>query len=332
VLVTSNDYEKVIRGILAEPGDASIAVAFWGLGSNRLLENRPDATRVICNLKSGATNPEPIKLLCEMTNVQLRQNDRLHAKVILGGGSALVGSANISSNGLNFEAEELRGWEEAGVLIKSQESIKAAKSWFDVLWSKSRPISDKDIEDAEIKWGLRRTNRGVAGKNLDHGVECQFDLGSLSAAELADRSVVVAIYKNWVSKEAEAAYRAEQNRLTGTPMAKSAKLPPMFENWPSFSKDTQIVDVYYEKPTVKCFGVFSRVFEIKFKYKDKTSGHLAICQKDGRLFGYTFADIDARRFASVLKPHIESIWNSEKAVGDESGRVVPLAEVARICG
>ena len=329
MFVTSVDYEDAVRTILAEPGETSMAVAFWGRGSQVLLDGRRGTTRIICNLKSGATNPEPIELLRKMTNVQLRQHNRLHAKVVLSRGSALVGSANVSSNGLNLEGEELRGWEEAGVLTRNAEDVQVVKSWFDALWLKSRSVKDEDIEEARIKWQRRRASRvDTQGKRPNQG----FDLRTLSKADLSDRSVVVAIYRDWVSQEAKVAYRAKHKELTGAPVAESARLPPMYENWPSLPKDGQIIDVYYGKRSVKCFGVFTRTLNIKFKYKDKASGHLAICRKDTDVFGHKFQSSEAARFAAVLKPHIELIWNSKLAVGDEDGRIVPLAEVARICG
>ena len=329
MFVTSAGYKDAVREILTEPGETSMAVAFWGHGSHLLLDGRCGTARVICNLSSGATNPEPIELLLKMANVQLRHHDYLHAKVVISRNSALVGSANISSNGLNLEGEELGGWEEAGVLTRNTEDVQVVKSWFDALWSKSRSIEVGDIEEAKVKWKLRRANRiGMPGKTPNQG----FSLEAIAVEELSDRAVVVAIYKDWVSDEAKAAYRVKYEEITGVPMAKSARLPPMYENWRSLPKDVQIVDVYYGKRSVKCFGILTRTLDIEFKYKDKTSGHLAICRKDTDLLGYKFQSSDATRFAAALKPHIESIWNSALAVGDEGGRIIPLAEVARICG
>jgi hypothetical protein len=327
MFITSSGYEEAIRTILQERGAALMAIAFWGHGAEQLLKDRRDTTRIICNLSSGATNPDTIVALRRAGNIRIKQHDRLHAKVVSVGTTAIVGSANLSSNGLNLEADEVMGWEEAGYVTRSAGEVQAIGSWFEALWSKSRDVTDHDITEAKARWKLRRANRVTP--SAPDGDRGQFDLLSLKAADLADRDVVLAIYRNWLSEEAKKAYRARQKELTGQKMSSSARLPPMFEGWPSLPKDAQIIDVYFGKRLVTCYGVFKRTLDIRFKYKDGSSGHLAVCRKETKLLGRTFV---SKSFADTVRPHINAIWNSSKAVGDEDAKVISLRHVAPLCG
>lgn len=128
MFISSSEYEKALRTVVEESSEISVAVAFWGQGAELLLRAEPPRKmNLICNLRSGATNPETIAILCETDGVNVRQHDRLHAKVILSQSSMLIGSANLSSNGINLEGEEINGWEEAGILSQDAAQISAAK-------------------------------------------------------------------------------------------------------------------------------------------------------------------------------------------------------------
>ena len=111
--------------------------------------------KVICNLSSGGTNPYVIAEMIEF-GVSTRQLDRLHAKVYIGNGHAIVSSANASANGLGLENTEQSHWYETGVHLNN---IKVVSEWFDKLWIQSNEISSIDIKVAIEKWRLRRANR-----------------------------------------------------------------------------------------------------------------------------------------------------------------------------
>ncbi|MGQ7790962.1 phospholipase D family protein [Faunimonas sp. B44] len=139
-----------IEAILKSPG-SRYAVAFWGRGSTeRLPDGGKGNVKIICNLRSGGTNPAAIKA---MNRENVRQMDDLHAKVYLGSDHAVVTSANASANGLGFEGHELKGWREAGWLT---DEIRPIADWFEVLWSEAHEISDQDIRLAEEAWRKRQ--------------------------------------------------------------------------------------------------------------------------------------------------------------------------------
>ena len=147
--LTGAKLTKAIKELLHEP-EVRCAVAFWGKGCDEWLAG--NSARVICNLRSGGTNPHALE---KLQSVDLRQYDTLHAKVIIGKTHSIVGSANISTNGLGFEGIETTGWHEAGMRLDTSDELT---SWFEDLWkNQSRPILPNDWKEAKKKWKLRQS-------------------------------------------------------------------------------------------------------------------------------------------------------------------------------
>lgn len=147
-------HDAVLR--IASGSQVRCAVAFWGDGAEDLFpdQGRNDF-RIICNLKLGGTNPHVISKL-ERKGAVIRQHDRLHAKVYLGDGQAVVASANASTNGLGLEGVEQRGWNEAGVELTD---VGDVGEWFEALWRRSREITPADLRAAVLAWNRRRSGR-----------------------------------------------------------------------------------------------------------------------------------------------------------------------------
>jgi hypothetical protein len=149
---------KTVRAVL-ENGPVRCAVAFWGHGAARLFGNNIQEARIICNLQSGATNPNEIKILQGRPTFKIRQCDTLHAKVYIGRSSTVVASANASANGLGLEGREQDAWLEAGVLL---DDPGPAGEWFDELWDNKtlvRDITDADIRQAQLIWKTRQARK-----------------------------------------------------------------------------------------------------------------------------------------------------------------------------
>ncbi|EGF91085.1 hypothetical protein ABI_24980 [Asticcacaulis biprosthecium C19] len=137
-----------ISKLLAESGGCH-AVAFWGNGAELRLPNKGQGDfRVICNLTSNGTNPYTIEKL-KLENV--RHSPGLHAKVYIGDQTAIIGSANVSTNGLGSE-NVAETWLEAGVVVKKTAAIDA---WFETLWDDALEISDADLSRAKVLWDRR---------------------------------------------------------------------------------------------------------------------------------------------------------------------------------
>ena len=330
MFVTSTEYEEVVTSIAKEEGELLVAVAFWGRGAESIVYPRPSGpVKMICNLKSGATNPATIEELHNKKDIILKQHDRLHAKVVVGSKTAVVGSANFSSNGLNLEGEESEGWEEAGLVTKSLAQIDSIRNWFQIIWDNARKIDARDIEEAKTKWKERRASRILMGSNSS----CDFTLDSLTRAELLDRRIFVVIYRAGLSEEAKSAYRENREELTGQHVATSERLPPIYESWPKLPKDAQLIDIYYgPRGALRCYGVYTRTHDVTFEYQDSSEGHLAICRKEKLIMGRRFGPNETSQFVHKLKPHMDAIWGSELAVGDEGGKYTHLVNIVDICG
>lgn len=112
--LTGDKLRKAIEK-LAKGKKLRLAVAFWGTGSENLLGDALGGDiRIICNLKSGGTNPYVLE---NFPRDKVKQHDHLHAKVYIGEDKVVVTSANASANGLGLEGSEQNFWEEAGVLV-----------------------------------------------------------------------------------------------------------------------------------------------------------------------------------------------------------------------
>ena len=330
MFVTSAEYEEVVISIASEEGELLVAVAFWGRGAESIVYPRPSGpVKLICNLKSGATNPATIEALNNKKDIVLKQHDRLHAKVVVGNKSAVVGSANFSSNGLNLEGEESAGWEEAGFVVKDLTQIGAIREWFQTMWDNAYEIDAQDIEDAKAKWKERRASRILKDSNCS----CSFSIDGFTRAELTDRRIFVVIYKTCASEEAISAYHEEKKKLTGQD-ADHNEIAPIYEGWQELPEDAQLIDICYgPRGGLKCYGVYTRTHDLKFKYKeDDSEGHVAVCRKESQIIGRRFGRQESEQFVRKLRPCIDAIWNSESAHGGEDGKYIPLVDVVDICG
>lgn len=160
--LTGTPLQAAIRKILAEKG-CCCAVAFWGAGSEEWLTG-PEA-KIICNLRSGGTNPFALR---NMKGVSIKQCDDLHAKVYIGQDRVIITSANASANGLGLENSEQAGWIEAGTYLSDTD---VAQAWFDDFWElRSRPISNADWLKAESDWTSRQRSKPTLGSFAEFNV------------------------------------------------------------------------------------------------------------------------------------------------------------------
>lgn len=158
--LTQSEITSAIRNLTKRRDKLKVAVAFWGAGSVReagINARRQDSTIVICDLFSGACDPNEIRKLLSI-GVEVRTLDGMHAKVWLSGNFMLVGSANASANGLAFGESQTSKNVEAGVLVESQTSFRRALEWFEELSTKSLLVDDNMVCEAEELWNHNRKN------------------------------------------------------------------------------------------------------------------------------------------------------------------------------
>lgn len=140
---------------IAASGVIKLAVAFWGQPApdtlGLLSANTPPS--IVCNLKMGGTNPEAIEYLLN-NGVKVTQSDHLHGKVYLFDDAAIVGSSNASANGLSLQGEEIKGWDEANILVTEESVLGSIRQWLENIPKK--PITPTDIAKAKEAWSRRR--------------------------------------------------------------------------------------------------------------------------------------------------------------------------------
>lgn len=145
------EIESLLRDEVSKP--ARFAVAFWGRSAEYRLVG---PCEIICDLQSGACNPDTIEVLRKRPGTVVLQRKGLHAKVVVTSGGALVSSANMSTNGLGVDDYVSAGNLEAGIRINpGTKEFAEIEDWFAVVWKEAVPISDDDVARAREIWNLK---------------------------------------------------------------------------------------------------------------------------------------------------------------------------------
>lgn len=154
-LLREDQLAKSFRTQIKHGKPFKVAVAFWGKGAARKLGfTEASRGKVLCNLSSPACNPHAIKALVELGGVEVRSHPRLHAKFYMGKAFLIVGSSNVSTNGLNEDGAAAAGWIEANLLTDDAATIKAAEKMFSVLWKDpaTTRVTKKVVDAAILNW------------------------------------------------------------------------------------------------------------------------------------------------------------------------------------
>jgi hypothetical protein len=158
-LHSGKEIAEKIQFLIDGAGNAPVrlAVAFWGRGANYELRG---TSQIICDVESGACDPTVIRGLRDHHGFTVLKLSKLHAKVVIGSGGAVVSSANMSTNGLGSKIDSASGTFEAGIYVPAEhpDYIGIVK-WFEHVWGMASKISNQDLEKAQEKWNLR--NREV---------------------------------------------------------------------------------------------------------------------------------------------------------------------------
>ena len=158
------DIQKKVRTIGSRDGEVLAAVAYWGKGAAKRTglakHRRPADVRIICDLMSGACNPNEVDDLKKL-GFRVKTLNHLHAKVWIGGDNIIVGSANASQNGLLGEGERAADANvEAAVLLHDPTLARAIRAWFEEQWCASDEIKDRHLDEARRIWKRRQRSGG----------------------------------------------------------------------------------------------------------------------------------------------------------------------------
>ena len=171
--------EEIVSDKALRNTPLNIAVAYWGEGSIdstrlRVRRNKSDRVRIVCDLRSGACNPRPIRELLDL-GFGIRTCDGMHAKVWSCSEHAIIGSANVSVNGLGIEDAMSGRNREAAVLTHDLILAESVNSWFEELWVASDEIDGAVIKLAEENWERRTKSAANRARNDDHSKSMKSD-------------------------------------------------------------------------------------------------------------------------------------------------------------
>ena len=263
MFLDSENYLPTLKKVIVEAASIDMAVAFWGNGAEKLLLGSDKPIRIVCNLTSGGTNPSVIEAI-QKRGVEVRHLSDLHAKVILGGRTAILGSANCSANGLSLEGEETNGWQEAGYVITSEPDIAQMQDWFLERWHSAEGVTPQLLKRALDTWKTRRKTRVTVGNNAQ-------TLLSLPPSSVVGRNIVVAVYRdNKLSKEALKAL--EEKKLLAKNDKGLTRSWTLYEDWSAkdLRKGMVVIDVYIgKKGGVTVEGPYKIFAVTKSKRKQK---------------------------------------------------------------
>lgn len=123
-----------------------IAVAYWGRGAvAKLGLHRGAKVDIICNARHEGCNARVVLALVQRGH-RVKTNDQLHAKMYLTEKATIIGSSNVSTNGLNEEGSAASVWLEANILSDDPQLVKAAGARFNEYWKASRFIRAPELK------------------------------------------------------------------------------------------------------------------------------------------------------------------------------------------
>lgn len=335
--IPPDGYRKALTRLVMEEESLDVAVAFWGAGAQKLIHpvtKKP--IRIICNLKTGGTNPCVIESFLALSRevglqVQIRQCDVLHAKVVIGKTQAVIGSANISANGLGLEDEESAHWLEAGAHIQERSELNTMQAWFDVLWSSAhvRAIEDSDIQAAQIAWERNRQAPTPATASTPEF----FSFRDFTVSSLRRANAYALLYRQNLSPSAQATLKTAQAQSVAPQGSVQTSIRLWgYENWPDFPTDirAEYVDIRWGvRNGVRVFGACRLLGQrAEVQYDNSELGTLDIANPVETLLDLPFGKPAQKLMEAVLKPCIEAVWKA--ANGDDSVRIIHLAEIAKV--
>lgn len=310
MFLDSTNYRDELERLISDASKIDIAVAFWGTGAENLLIGSGKKIRILCNLTSGGTNPEVIRALQE-AGVHVRHSPSLHAKVVLGDSHAILGSANMSSNGLSLEGNELAGWQEAGYVVTSAQDLENARSWFSDRWRDGELVSEPLLKKARAAWAESRGSR----------VAPRCSLLELPPESLADRGIVVAIWRESPSREALREFgKAEQAEEY---KALNGRLG-FYEDWKpnSFKVGQLVIDIFVgaDGTKVDVTGPW-RIIDMVKRPRQSPSN------RKGNLMVLHYAVLEDELLGS---PAAKALKGVDKRVMQHALKVMPPKSAARV--
>jgi PLD-like domain len=289
--------QNLIRGT---KNTLKAAVAFWGVGADKQFDELAleggIQPQIICNLSMGGTNPYVIKKLQgKFGKDAIRQSNKLHAKVLIGDADigVIIGSANMSANGLGFEEGELSGWNEVGIATQAPMLHCQLSEWFDACWLLSGKILPSHLTKAKKMWQQHRGHRGMQNSSF---MDCR-------AIDFEDSNIYVIAWSEDASPDAKQSFLNKQNCGELTKKHEFYYYPE--SHWDQFPAGSKIIDVKRildkagNQIDLKSFGLYQHDSLLD----DRKEGHRVVHKiKNGELQpNLMFTKEQEEKFLSALK-------------------------------
>lgn len=329
MFLPGDDNTNEIRQLISCSKEIDCAVAFLGQEAEQFFETASGG-RIVCNLKSGGTNPHVVEQLIDKGVIDVRSHPLLHAKVYIGTNKAIVSSANLSANGLGLEAQELAGWVEAGYKVTDQQELQSIQNWFSKLWDDSKEITDDDIKMAMEAWKKRQIVRPTtdASKSLLQALR-------KNPRELEYRNIYLVVMTEFHSDEATQALKEEvkylkQKKKKDGHNADAWKNWDAYEDWSNLPENSNFIDLSVgPRGEIKYHGLFKspdKQILVSFKNKDGEESELNMCYKQNDIFGYVVKGKDI----VLLMSKAAELLKSKIGVGTTTCKYIPLTDARNI--
>jgi PLD-like domain len=129
-LIIDQVWTKITDLVKEHPGECMAAISYFGSGGSQLLPLTEGSTLIINMseqaVKAGLTNPSEIQRLLEK-GVEVHTVKNLHAKIVVIGKTALVGSANASKNSKATLIEAVMKTDQPNAAKKCKDFINSLK-------------------------------------------------------------------------------------------------------------------------------------------------------------------------------------------------------------
>jgi hypothetical protein len=130
-------FDEVISRI-TKGEDVQLACPYLSVGYIRQLVSRCESWRIVTDVEEwiASRNKDARQEIQEFVienRERIHHYKDLHAKVVVAGENALVGSANFTEKGIT-------GRVEMSVLFEEENQVEELRQWFDNLWSQTAPV------------------------------------------------------------------------------------------------------------------------------------------------------------------------------------------------
>ena len=290
MFIAGENNSDAIGKFVRSENTKSMAVAFIGAGLSKIINGN---TNILCNLRSGATNPYEVYALCALPGVEVKNHSTLHAKVYISNDTLIVGSANLSTNGIGLE-DEAAQWLEASIVSKNHKLIAEAQKWFDALWHEAENVTPEMLDKAKSLFHDTRNNRPYSDLNLhalrDRDYYCViYKDNQLSAA--ADELMSQNIGNNW------------GNRGYG-----------VYEKWGESLPKGTLIDYHLKKGKLRYTGTWK--YDGYSFESNKTDVQVA---KSIKKRGFT-----QKTLTQALENHLDRLWPNHQT---EEAKVIRINDV-----